>query len=93
MNSNSFTVQEIERSMAEKVSARKRSYDMAFKLKVVACAEGESNRGAARRFGVDEKRVREWQKLKTELAERGPKKKRLQGGGKKTVLAADGRSS
>ena len=46
--------------MAEKVSARKRSYDMAFKLKVVACAEGESNRGTARRFGVDEKRVREW---------------------------------
>ena len=33
--------------------------------------------------------MREWQKLKTELAERGPKKKRLQGGGKKTVLAAD----
>ena len=32
-----------------KVSARKRSYDMAFKLKVVACAEVESNRGAARR--------------------------------------------
>ena len=75
--------------MAEKVSARKRSYDRAFKLKVVACAEGESNRGAARRFGVDEKWVREWRKLKTELAERGPKKKRLQGGGKKTVLAGD----
>ena len=32
--------------------------------------------------------MREWRKLKTELAERGPKKKRLQGGGK-TVLAAD----
>ena len=50
MNSNSFTVQETERaeerSTAEKVSARKRSYDMAFKLKVVACAEGESHRGA-----------------------------------------------
>ena len=50
---------------------------MAFKLKVVACTEGESNRGAARQFGVDEKRVREWRKLKTELAERGPKKKQL----------------
>ena len=75
--------------MAERVSARKRSYDMAFKLKVVACAEEESDRGAARRFGVDEKWVREWRKLKTELAQRGPKKKRLQGGGNKTVLAAD----
>ena len=32
---------------------------MAFKLKVVACAEGESSRRAARRFGVDEKRIRE----------------------------------
>ena len=37
---------------------------MAFKLKVVAYAEGESSRGAARRFVVDEKRVREWRKLK-----------------------------
>ena len=85
---------ELERSveespMAESGSARKRSYDMAFKLKVVACAEGESNRGAARRFGVDEKRVREWRKLKAEIADRGPKKERLQGGGKKTVIAAD----
>ena len=45
--------------MTESVCARKRSYDMAFiKLKVVACAEGESDRGAARRFGVDEKCLR-----------------------------------
>ena len=81
MNSNSFTVPEIERaeerSMAEKFCARKWSYDMAFKLKVVACTEGESDRGAARRFGVDEKRVREWRKLKTELTQRGSRKKRL----------------
>ena len=63
--------------MAESGSARKRSYDMAFKLKVVACTEGESNRGAARRFGVDEKRVREWRKLKAEIADRGLKKERL----------------
>ena len=61
---------------------------MAFKLKVVACAEGESSRRAARRFGVDEKRVREWRKLKAEIAERGQKRKRLQGGGK-TVFTAD----
>ena len=49
--------------MAESGSARKRSYDMAFKLKVVACAGGESSRGAARRFVVDEKQAREWRKL------------------------------
>ena len=52
------------RSVEESGRARKRSFEniMAFKLKVVACAEGESSRGAARRFGVDEKRVREWRK-------------------------------
>ena len=33
--------------------------------------------------------MREWRKLKIKLAERGSKKKRLQGGGKKTVLAAE----
>ena len=44
-----------ERSVEESGRAKKRSYEniMAFKLKVVACAEGESSRGAARRFGVD----------------------------------------
>ena len=62
---------------------------MAFKLNVVAYAEGESNRGAARRFGIDEKRMWEWWKLKADEAERGPKHKRLKGGGKKTVLEAD----
>ena len=41
---------------------------MAFKLKVVACAKGDSSTGAARRFRVDEKRVREWRKLKAEIA-------------------------
>ena len=39
---------------------------MAFKLKVVACTEGESSRRAARRFGEDEKRVGEWRKFKAE---------------------------
>ena len=50
-------------NMAEgHTSAAKCSYDMAFKLKVVACAEAESNRGAPRKFGIDEKCVREWRK-------------------------------
>ena len=51
---------------------------MAFKLKVVAYAEEESSRGAARRFGVDEKRVREWRKLKVKIAER-PEEKAITG--------------
>ena len=61
---------------------------VALKLKIVACAEGKSSRGAVRKFGVDEKRVGEWRKLKAEIAERVQKKKRLQVGGK-TVLTSD----
>ena len=34
--------------------SKKRSYDAAFKLKAVSCAEQSTNRGAARKFGVDE---------------------------------------
>ena len=48
------------RSVEESGRSRKRSYGN-YKY-YVACAEGESSRGAARMFGVDEKRVREWQK-------------------------------
>ena len=36
-------------------SQKKRSFDSAFKLKVVEFAEKNSNRGAGRQFGVDEK--------------------------------------
>ena len=36
---------------------KKRSFDTAFKLKVVACAESTTNRGAAAKFFVDEKSV------------------------------------
>ena len=42
----------------------------------------ESSSGAARRLGVDEKRVSEWWKFKAEITERGQKKKQLQEGGK-----------
>ena len=40
--------------------AKKRSFDAAFKLKVLGYAELHSNRAAARYFGVDEMWVREW---------------------------------
>ena len=36
------------------------SYDVAFKLKAIAAAEGGSKQAAARQFKVDAKRVREW---------------------------------
>ena len=50
-------------------------------------AELHSNRVAARHFGVDEKRVREWKKQKDVLEWTLPqKKRRLDGGGRKAAL-------
>ena len=63
--------------------SQKKSFDSAFKLKVVEFAEKNSNRGAGRKFGVDEKRVWEWRKQKQQL-ESLPRKKR--GGGRKAAL-------
>ena len=40
-----------------RVTVKKRSFDAAFKLKVVAYSKTCSNREAARKFSVDEKRV------------------------------------
>ena len=45
--------------MAESV-CKKRSYDAALKLKVVEYAEDNTNRGTARKYGLDKKWVREW---------------------------------
>ena len=39
--------------MSENTRASKRSYDMAFKQKVIACADKGSNRGAARNYRHD----------------------------------------
>ena len=47
--------------------AKTRNFDAAFKLKVVQYAEENTNRGAGKKYGKDEKRVREWRKLKDEL--------------------------
>ena len=55
-------------------------------MKVVECAEKESNRPAAKKFGIDEKRVREWRKKKRELAQLPSKEKRLEGAGRKPLL-------
>ena len=49
-------------------------------------AELHSNRAAARHFGVDEKRVREWKKQKDVLETLPQKKRRLDGGGRKAAL-------
>ena len=58
------------------VARKKRSYDASFKLKVIDYAISQSNRAAARHFGIDEKRVREWKKQRDDL-QMLPQKKRL----------------
>ena len=50
---------------------KKRSFDAAFKLRFVEYAEQDTNRGPGRKFGVDEKRVREWnRKMNCKLCHR-----------------------
>lgn len=67
------------------MSGKKRSYEAGFKLRVVECAEKTTNRAAARSFGVDERRVREWRQKKADLEDLPKKKKRLEGGGRKAA--------
>ena len=45
-----------------KKKGKKRSFDIAFQLKVVECAEKSTNRGAAAKYKVDEKSIRMWRK-------------------------------
>ena len=65
---------------------KKGSFDAAFKLKAVMCAEESTNRGAARKLGVDERRIREWRKQKDDLESLNSKKRRLEGAGRKHAL-------
>ena len=67
-------------------SGKKRSFDAAFKLSVIEDAESTTNRAAARKFKVDERRIREWRQKKSELQKLPKKKKRLEGGGRKAAL-------
>ena len=71
--------------MAE-TTCKKRSYDAAFKLQVIDYADHNTNRGAARRYGVNERRVREWKKQKDQLESVKGKRKKLEGGGHKAAL-------
>ncbi|XP_058026230.1 neurotrophin receptor-interacting factor homolog isoform X2 [Ahaetulla prasina] len=58
---------------------KRRSYEAAFKLKVVSRAEESNNSIASREFCVDEKQVREWRKMKADL-EKLPKAKKARRG-------------
>ena len=56
---------------------------MAFKLAAVEAAKEETNRAAARKFNVDERRIREWRQKKRDLVKTPSKRKRLEGAGRK----------
>ena len=58
------------------------SYSSEFKLKAVQFAEDcNSNPKAAAEFGVERKRIREWQQKKGKLEAASSKRKRLKGAG------------
>jgi hypothetical protein len=48
-------------------SKKKHRYDVRFKLEALAYAEKHSGEKAAKQFGVDSRRIREWKKQKTDL--------------------------
>ena len=64
----------------------KRSFDSAFKLKVIDYNSTYFISDTACHFGIDRKRVPEWKKQREELQALPPKKKRLEGGGRKASL-------
>jgi len=69
---------------------KRNSYDMITKLEAVAYSELKGKRAAARKFGVEVKRVREWCSKKAELTYKastadGQKRKRLDGAGRKPL--------
>ena len=71
--------------MTDNPTLKKRSFDAAFKLRVLEYAEKSSNREAGRKYKVDEKCVRYWKQQKNDLA-CIPTKKRIPGGGRKAKL-------
>ena len=83
MASEERQAEEIETDETRGCVEKKRSFDVAFKLKVVECTEKSTNRGAAAKFYVDEKSVRTWRKNKASLLALPSKRKRIQGGGRK----------
>lgn len=73
-------------------SRRKRSFDVAFKLKVIAQAEENGKSATAKSFGIERKSIQVWCKQKEQLLSladpvtgKGKKRKRLDGGGRKAA--------
>uniref|UniRef100_A0A1X7U295 Brinker DNA-binding domain-containing protein n=1 Tax=Amphimedon queenslandica TaxID=400682 RepID=A0A1X7U295_AMPQE len=66
---------------------KKRSFDTAFKLKVVDCTEKSTNQGAAAKYKVDKKSTRTWWKNKASLLALPTltEKKKMAGGSRKLI--------
>ena len=69
---------------------KRNSYDLKTKLEAVRYSESNGKRAAARKFGVEVKRIREWCSKKAELTYKastgdGQIRKRLDGGGRKPL--------
>ena len=71
------------------MALKRKSFDLTYKLNTVASAEKKSKEAAARQFGVDAKRIREWCSQKEKLVatkKKGKsKRRRLDGGGRKAL--------
>lgn len=73
---------------------KRMSYDLETKLEAINHAELYSKRAAARKYGVDTKRIREWCCYKAEIACKveakcGKARKRLGGGGRKVFIPVE----
>ena len=68
---------------------QKRSFDSAFKLKVIDYTSTHSISDTAHHFRIDRKRVWDWKKQREELQALPLKKKRLEGGGRKEAVIRD----
>ena len=75
--------------MTESGKGQNQSYDTAFKQRLLLMWKGWGKGYQLKGLESNDKWLRKWQNLKASIAEIGPKHKRLNGGGKKTVVGAD----
>ena len=86
---NTTDVDKPEVKSTSRVNEKVHSYSLEFKITAIASAElHNSNRGAARKFKAEPKRIRDWGKAKESIISKkdttvGTKRKRLDGGGRK----------
>ena len=82
-NARESSTSELPQPSGSANRGKRKSYDTAFKLKVIEYAEKCNNREASRKFGVGESSIRDWRKQRDQLKELPSKRLRLTGGGRK----------